>query len=379
MEKKKVLILSAPLGMGHVKVAEALKEALCEGNSCEVTSASILDFTSKIFRVSLPRLYDLTSEYFPAGYRWAYHYYNDSKKQKIIHEIPKIFLQSKFLQWLRALNPDCIISTHPLPLQLVTLTKERRIINILSANVCTDFGYHSIWLNADVNYYFVANAEIQEKLILNGVKSNQVFVTGIPIAKKFSEPQNRQELSRKIQLDPKIPTLLFIGGLLKKNEIEGVYERISKKMPSVQCIVVSGRDKKLEHELHSSFLQKENSVRIFGFSNVLHELMAASDLVISKTGGSTVAECLALELPMLAYKVIPGQEEENLSYILRNGAGVRAETLNDISARVLEIFAENKKLEALKNACRILRKPLAARMVAENILRIIRAWNPSQK
>lgn len=379
MGKKKILILFAPLGMGHVKVAEALKEAFYRENKCEVECANILDFTSKIFRVSLPRLYDFTSAYFPAGYRWAYHYYNDSRRQKIIHEIPKIFLQSKFVQWLKALNPDCIISTHPLPLQLVTLTKERRIINILSANVCTDFGYHSIWLNQDVNYYFVANTEIQQKLILNGVKKNQVFVTGIPIAKKFAEPGNKEELSRKIHFDPEIPTFLFIGGILKKNEIEIVYRGIAKKMPHFQCIVVSGRDKKLEKELHSSFLQKKNAVRIFGFSNVLHEFMAVSDLVVSKTGGSTVSECLAAGLPMIIYKIIPGQEEENLKFLLRHKAAIKANTPQEIAKAAYELISNKPLLEAMKKNCRELGKPDAAHVVAQIVCNEIENANIKMK
>ena len=49
--------------------------------------------------------------------------------------------------------------------------------------------------------------------------------------------------------------------------------------------------------------------------------MDVSDLLITKPGGMTCTEGLSKGIPMLFYEPIPGQEEENCEYFVRNGFG----------------------------------------------------------
>ena len=59
-----------------------------------------------------------------------------------------------------------------------------------------------------------------------------------------------------------------------------------------------------------------------GFTNEMHKLMAASDLVVTKPGGLTVSECLALGKPMLLISPIPGQEEHNAGFLMEEGGEI---------------------------------------------------------
>ena len=95
-----------------------------------------------------------------------YKYYNHKLRQKSLSDISNaIFEKSRFVKFVKEFNPDFIVSTNPLPMQLVSKTKEKNIIDILSANICTDFGFHSFWYNEDVNYYFVADEDIKKSLV----------------------------------------------------------------------------------------------------------------------------------------------------------------------------------------------------------------------
>ena len=101
----------------------------------------------------------------------------------------------------------------------------------------------------------------------------------------------------------------------------------------------------------------------------MHELMAASDLMIAKPGGLTTSESLAMGLPMIILKPIPGQEERNAIFLLEAGAGVWAQTPELIIYKTGEILKDGARLQSMKNAARKIGKPDAA----ENIVRRVMA------
>jgi processive 1,2-diacylglycerol beta-glucosyltransferase len=93
--------------------------------------------------------------------------------------------------------------------------------------------------------------------------------------------------------------------------------------------------------------------------------MAASDLLITKPGGLTVSEALAMNLPMLFYDSLPGQEEENAAYIESKGAAVWVKDLKQFNPTVSTLFRQPQKLNVMKDNAKGLRHPKAAATIAE--------------
>eukprot|EP01055_Gregarina_sp_Pseudo9_P005546 Gregarina_sp_Pseudo_9__5545@NODE_735_length_2295_cov_5_577571_g691_i0_p1_GENE_NODE_735_length_2295_cov_5_577571_g691_i0NODE_735_length_2295_cov_5_577571_g691_i0_p1_ORF_typecomplete_len663_score110_03MGDG_synth/PF06925_11/4e43Glyco_tran_28_C/PF04101_16/0_22Glyco_tran_28_C/PF04101_16/4_4e14Glyco_trans_1_3/PF13528_6/1_2e02Glyco_trans_1_3/PF13528_6/0_0083Glyco_trans_1_4/PF13692_6/0_019Glycos_transf_1/PF00534_20/0_12_NODE_735_length_2295_cov_5_577571_g691_i01102098 len=60
---------------------------------------------------------------------------------------------------------------------------------------------------------------------------------------------------------------------------------------------------------------------VFGFSDNIDEIMAASDLIVTKAGPGTIAEAMTRGLPILLSSYMPGQEEGNVSYVLEGNFG----------------------------------------------------------
>ena len=79
---------------------------------------------------------------------------------------------------------------------------------------------------------------------------------------------------------------------------------------------------KLNFETIVKNFNKRKNVKVLEFTNKVPELMAISDLVISKPGGLTTSESLASNLPMIIINPIPGQEEENAEFLESKGTGV---------------------------------------------------------
>ncbi|MCU0597334.1 MAG: glycosyltransferase, partial [Desulfobacterota bacterium] len=107
--------------------------------------------------------------------------------------------------------------------------------------------------------------------------------------------------------------------------------------------------------------------KVFGFVDFMDELMAVSDLLITKPGGITVSESLAAGLPMILIEPIPGQEEANADYVVEQGTALKARSVSSLIHKLeLLIRAPDKRKEMSRKALDI-SHPNAARIVVEAV------------
>src|SRR6185369_14520232 len=106
---------------------------------------------------------------------------------------------------------------------------------------------------------------------------------------------------------------------------------------------------------------------VLGFTSNMHELMSISSLVLTKPGGLTTSEALALGKPLFILNPIPGQEAANSDFLLEHGAAAKVNRLEDLPFRVKQLLAGGK-LEALTKAARALGKPMAARDICSAVV-----------
>src|SRR5947209_14318036 len=96
--------------------------------------------------------------------------------------------------------------------------------------------------------------------------------------------------------------------------------------------------------------------------------MAVSDLVLTKPGGLTTSEALAMGRPIFVLNPIPGQEAANSDFLLEHGAAAKANRLEDLPYR-LEKLLGSPKLAEMSAAARALGKPAAAQEICREVLR----------
>jgi processive 1,2-diacylglycerol beta-glucosyltransferase len=124
--------------------------------------------------------------------------------------------------------------------------------------------------------------------------------------------------------------------------------------------VVAGRNEKLRRDL--AWRDYRHPTRVLGFATNMHELMAVADLIVTKPGGLTTSEALALGKPLFILNPIPGQEAANSDFLLERGAAAKVNRIEDLPFR-LEQLMGSKKLKEMARAARELGHPDAAREV----------------
>ena len=364
----KVLILTASVGSGHVRAAQAVEAALRETRpDVDVEVLDVLSLANRAFRKMygdgylglagvapdlIGYLYDVTDR--PTCLPLA----------ETVRTVAQRLSLSGFARMLASRLPDVVLHTHFLPAELMAHLRRRGQTAVPHAVVVTDFHAHRLWAQLPCERFFVAADPTSASLKSRGVEPGAIRVTGIPVDPAFSEPRGRQRGERTL--------VLQLAGGSGIGPIEEIFDSLLKIRRPISVVVVTGRNEDARRRLVSRLKPTRHSVAILGFCDNMRELMAKADLIVSKPGGLTVSESLALGVPLAAVSPIPGQETRNSAYLEANGAGVKVPSPAAAGATVAALLEEPRRLAALRARALRLGRPRAAYDVAEALLQLAR-------
>lgn len=373
---KRILLISANIGSGHIRAAQAIHSALEERDKgLEILHLELLEHAGIFFRTAFSTFYGTLIKRMPSLWRIIYERADrgapDSRARRIGAAFSKINSR-RLMRAIESFDADHIVCTHFTPAEVVsTACRERKIRAKLSV-IITDYDIHNVWLHHGVDDYFVATQDMARAMPFRGIRGARIHASGIPICSKYSpDALNRRNLREQMGLDLDRPTILLTGGGCGLGDVGQVARALCENFPYAQCIAVAGNNQRLFAELKEIASRTPARLIPCAFVSNMHELMAVSDLAITKSGGMTCSECLATGLPMVIVNPIPGQEERNCDYLLECGAAVRAHSLAFLISKVTRIFADEALRRRMSDAARSMGRPHAASCIAGTILNCI--------
>ena len=263
----------------------------------------------------------------------------------------------KMAKFFREFNPDLVISTHPFGSQMTSYLKKKGKTSCKLATIMTDFAPHDQWLVGSefVDYYFVSNDIMKQKIVDKfNIEKNKIFVTGIPISKRFLQDYNYENTIRLFDLKPNKKTILFFGGGafgLGKDKTVEILRTLASSSFDIQVIAIAGKNEKMQQEFEKIVTEfnKSDSIKILPFTDKVPELMSISDLVITKPGGLTTSESLASNLPIIVINPIPGQEEENAEFLENSGAAIWLNASRSPEDVFNSVLSNDSKISQMKS------------------------------
>ena len=366
---RRFLVLSASVGAGHLRAAEAVELALRELDpSAEVQNLDVLGLTNAAFRRLYGRAYlDLVNR---APHMLGYFYDLLDRRPSDQHRADRLRLLveklnlRKFLKFLGSEAWDVVVNTHFLPAEMIASLRRQHHFSLPHLTVTTDFETHRLWVNQPCDHYFTATEEGAVNLQRWGVPAGDVTVTGIPIHPAFSQAKDKAECRRRRQLSGGRPVVLQLAGGFGVGPIETLCQSILAVEIPLELVVVAGRNEELKTRLEHLRVPSRHLVHVLGFTTEIDELMAAADLVVSKPGGLTTAEALARGAPMAIVNPIPGQESRNSDYLLENGAAIKINNVATLPYKLTQLLGTPGRLVQMAANARRLGRPRAAFDVA---------------
>lgn len=366
---KRVLIISASAGTGHVRAGQALEKAFAaDPRVAAVKHQDALDFTTSIFREFYSTLYMKLVRSAPELLGWMYKASDEPWKGDELRLQFDRLNTKPLVKFIREFAPDITVCTHFMPAGLISHLISKGELDAHLSIVVTDLDCHAMWLSRLFHRYFVAIDETKAHLEALGLPGERITVSGIPIDPVFAEPVDRDALRAELGLLPGVPTLLLSAGALGVGPTEAVVGRLQELRHDTQTIVICGKSEELRARITARVGASNPRFHLLGYSNRMHDLMKVSDLFIGKPGGLTTSEALACGLPMAVISPIPGQEERNTDHLLEDGVAIKCNELTTVPFKIDALLDDPARLARMREAALRHGRPHAARTVVETLL-----------
>ena len=294
---KKILILSAAVGAGHLRAAEALeKEFKNRLPNAEIKNIDVLNFTNPLFRRLYGKAYLDMVNNMPEILGWMYDSldkpWENERRRRALDRLNT----QPFISLLKKEKPDLAVCTHFLPAEIISWLKAKGKADFPQAIVVTDFDAHAMWLCRHYEQYFVALRETKVHLSKIGIPEDKITVSGIPIDPVFTEEKDKITTRGKLGLDRNRLTILVSAGGFGVGNIEHLLESLCELETSSQIVAICGRNEELKIRLEKLAEAKLNNERVkfhlVGFTRQMDEYMSAADLIVGKPGGLTTSEAV---------------------------------------------------------------------------------------
>src|ERR1041385_2267969 len=370
----RILIATITAGGGHLAAAAALEEAWRASRPDDtVERIDLLKFFSPLHKKIHSDGYLALVERAPEIWGMVFAKTDNPKVARTMNKLKRLFPSNsrhKFDRHVKHFQPDAVLCTHYLPLELLgRREKEKHCPAPMTVSVITDFEAHALWMDSCVDLYCVAAEETKARLVARGAEAENIVATGIPIASKFSSKVDVKAVRKNYGLRDDLRVLLVLSGGFGMGPVAEILDELDKVPSEFQTVVVTGRNEELRRDLAAQ--DRKHPTHVLGFVTNMHELMAVSDLVITKPGGLTSSEALALGKPLFILNPIPGQEAANSDFLLERGAAAKVNRVEDLPYRIEQLLG-SKKLTEMAAAAKALGRPQAAKDVCREVLQRMR-------
>ncbi len=358
--KIKILLLSAPIGSGHVLAAEALREAFSSYEDVEIVHGNVFNFFPAIIGKVFLKTYLKILQSCPFVYEFAYKWGNSKDSSLSLRNFLNNLLSRLGEKYIRSVSPDAVLATHATPVGIISAYKKRNNIKLFLGAVVTDFTVHKWWLNENTSTYFLANELLRDKITV----PVHAECFGIPIRNCFKS-LDKNTAREKYGICKKDKVCLLLGGGEGLLPMESIVKRLAEKNKKLRIIAVTGHNKKLAQNLNA---MKSADIMVLGFTDDLPMLLSAADVVVTKAGGLSAAEILAVGCSYIIFNPLPGQEENNARFLQKHCGAMIAKDTADIDDYVSQIINKQDKEDKIKHC---FAKPHAAEDICRYVLNTV--------
>lgn len=370
---KNILIISSDYtGHGHKSITESLLEKFSLYPDVNV---HVVDGFTLVGNIGLRigKLYGSITR--NAKELWKLIWEVSLKKPSLVNEFTEVAIRDSFMDLLRRIKPDLILSVHPNFNGSVLNILEDYNIKIPFITLIADLvSITPLWADPRADYIICPTKESKYKCLEFGVSESKLKLIGFPVRQKFLAHLNNMDAQERVYSKNRpLECLIMSGGEGSGNM--STIARILLKNFNCKVKIVTGRNKILKRRLERTLYEKFGTerVEIYGFTENIQDLMLSSDLAITRGSPNVMMEVVACNVPLVVTGNLPGQEEGNPGYIIKHNLGVVCKDTRRLRSTIRDLLVNNgSKLKQIKKSQKKFLNP----NVALEIVDFIRSIEP---
>lgn len=345
----RVLILSGAMGEGHNAAADALTAAIAEvWPGCEVERFDTLELWGRQFARAASWGYGFQMRAVPVTYEVFYQWLCRSDRfAAMSKDAIGRFFGRRLQSFLAERNDDLIISTYPFGSAALHWLRTRQAYTVPSVTYIPAFHVHPVWTYSGIDQHYVMYDTAPTHARTAGFQRS-MHIGAPPVRSGFGSV-SRDEARDRLHLDQSSFVVLVTGGAWGLGGISEAVRSLVASDTEMQLIAVCGKNAELVGELQG--LQAPTSrLRVLGYVENMHELMAAADVVVTNGAGVTVLEALRSARPVIAFHSLAGHGKASTAEMVRRGLALAVDDVPDLVAAVRRLATDQTLMARMKQA-----------------------------
>ncbi len=377
MSSKRILVLSGPGGNGHRSAAKMIKETFSRRYpDHKVITEDVIDIANMFFKFALG-IYDNLLKADPKFIKYGFNFLNNINSDKsLIQFFPRTI--NLMADLLEKIDPDMIVSVHSginyfiaEAMKQLGWHKKRPFVI-----VCTDLtdNFLNSWVNTESDLMIGFLDQTKKQLVDYGMPAEKIKVLGgPPVNPVFSDNTlAKSEARKKFGLEEdKFTVLIMSGGIGLKTIHTFTKQLVNSSLP-VQLLVCCGKNEKLKEKVDKLVQHTKKPVKVFGFTNEVHNMMDAADVIVTKPGPGVIAEAIVKELPIVLDNIceVMPQEFGNIDYVISNGVGKKVCELSRFHNHIASFIYNEEELPKMRGNMKRLKKTESSDKLSDWLLKI---------
>ena len=360
---KSVLFFSVSIGAGHDLAAQALVQEIEQRfPDCRTRIVDTFKYINPVLNKVIVGSYMESLKFNPKIWGYLYDLAQEGERLVDLGQVLSNLVSVKMIKLISDFKPEAIVCTHAFPAGILSILKGKGKFTVPLVGVMTDYTVHPFWIHKHIDKYVLPCAELKFEIMTYGVDENKIMATGIPIRRQFSEQKSPAKARHRLDLLDKT-TVLVMGGGLGLGKIESIISTLGNADMDLQIVSVTGKNDRLRTRLQ--LISSINPIKVFGYIDNMAEVMAAADFIVTKPGGLTTAEVLAMGLPMIIVDPLPGQEARNTEFLLNSGVAVKVRKNTHLVPQLKNLIISGARLRQIKEMTTIIGKPRSAEALVD--------------
>lgn len=219
----------------------------------------------------------------------------------------------------------------------------------------------------------------------------KIALTGIPVRAALAHPLP-EGAAQELKLDPSVPTVLVLGGSLGSKRInDTLIEGLPQILEAANVIHQTGKstfaETKATADVIISKSPHKERYHVFPYLTLdsLREAAGAASVVVSRAGSTAITEISLWGKPAILIPIpesVSHDQRTNAYAYAHTGAAVVLEeenlTPNILSSEIRRISSDPSMMQRMAEHSRGFANPQAARLIAQELLRICLSHLPQQ-
>jgi len=326
---EKYMFFYLKTGGGHISTAKSLAEKMKmekKGN-LEIILIDGLAESSPFIKTAIEDGYKNALNKAIWTYEFLYAMHKISFISKISAFIISFLIKPAIEKQILATKPNKIAIFHFFLIKPIAEILKKHRLDIPTLIVVTDpYTAHPIWFIQKDQNYVVFSDKLKEKCIARGINKNRLEVFPFILDNKFSNnlgELEKLEIRAKLGFADNSKIILIIGGAEGMPRGMKILKKIVSKNIDAEVAIVCGKNKTLFDKANRfKTLHNIEKLKIFGYVDFVRSLIGISDVVITKSGPSTLMEILMMGKIPVINNYIWEQEKGNMEYVCQRRMGI---------------------------------------------------------